>query len=275
MSVRSQCKLLSVTRSNLYYVSQAKVDNSILMQEIAEIYEKYPIYGYRRMTISLNRKGIKVNKKKVARLMKLKNLRAIFPGPNTSKRNHAEMVYPYLLRGLAITRSHQVWQIDITYLRVEGGFMYLTALIDVFSRMVVGRRLSNDLSTEAALEALEEGVLKYGAPEIINSDQGAQFTSISWVELLAKYKIKISMTGKGRSNDNAHVERLWRTLKYEGIYLHAYKTVKELKRELPNIINWYNFERPHQALDYKTPKEKLDDAFVDNFCSNIESGLLE
>ncbi len=240
-----------------------------------EIYEKYPMYGYRRITIYLNRKGFKVNKKKVARLRKLQNLRAIFPGPNTRKRNHAEMVYPYLVRGLAIMRLHQVWQVDITYLRVEGEFMYLTALIDVFSRIVISWRLCNDLSTEAALEALEEGVLKYGAPEIINSDQGSQFTSSSWVDALARNNIKISMTGKGRSNDNAHVERLWRTLKYEGVYLHGYKTVKELRREFPNLINWYNFERLHQALDYKTPKEKMDDAFMDNFCDKTKVSFLE
>jgi len=194
--------------------------------------------------------------------MSLLNLQAIYPGPNTSKRNHAEMVYPYLLKGLAVVKLHQIWQIDITYLRVEGGFVYFVALIDVYSRMVVSWRLSNDLATDSALDILDDAISKYGIPEIVNSDQGAQFTSSFWVEALAKHHIKISMTGKGRSNDNAYVERLWRTLKYEGIYLHGYNTIKELKRELPNLINWYNFKRPHQALGYLTPAEKAD-AFLD------------
>lgn len=233
-----------------------------------EIYEKYPIYGYRRITAILRRQGLKVNKKRTQRLMNLLGLKAIYPGPNTSKRNHAEMVWPYLLKGLAVIKIHQVWQIDISYLRVEGGFVYLVALIDVYSRMVVSWRLSNDLANDSALDILHDAISKYGIPEIINSDQGAQFTSSFWIDALAKYQIKISMTGKGRSNDNAYVERLWRTLKYEGIYLHNYKTIKELKRELPNLINWYNFERPHSALNYLTPGEKAD-AFMDKLLHNL------
>jgi len=228
------------------------------------IYERYPIYGYRRMTVMLKRKGIFVNKKKVQRLMKMLNLKAIYPGPNTSKRNHAEMVYPYLLKKLPITSIHQVWQIDISYLRVEKGFVYLIALIDVFSRVVVAWRLSNDLCVESCQETLLAAIENHGIPEIVNSDQGCQFTSEVWVNMLKEQGILISMTGKGRSNDNAYIERLWRSLKYEQIYLHNYKTIKELKRELPGIINWYNYERPHQSLDYLTPGE-MAGAFMDKF----------
>ena len=203
----------------------------------------------------LARKGIIVNRKKVQRLMKLLNLKAIYPGPNTSKRKLSDFIYPYLLKELAIVRFKQVWQVDITYLRVAGGFVYLIALIDVYSRLVVSWQLSSDLCTDACLDCLGSAILKYGNPDIINSDQGAQFTSEDWLKTLNDQKIKVSMTGKGRSNDNAYIERLWRSLKYEGIYLHGYKTIKELKKELPKIIGWYNKERPHQALNYLTPEE--------------------
>jgi putative transposase len=215
----------------------------------------------------LKRKGFLINKKRVQRLMKMLGLQAIYPGPNTSKRNMAELVYPYLLKNLPVVTRHQVWQIDITYLRVSNGFVYLIALIDVWSRLVVSWRLSNDLCVEAVCETLVSGIEKYGCPEIINSDQGSQFSSEIWVSSLKDYGILISMTGKGRSNDNAYIERLWRSLKYEQIYLHDYKTIKELKRELPGIIDWYNYERPHSALGYLTPSEKAD-GFVDKL-SNL------
>ena len=221
-----------------------------------EIYEREPSFGYRRITAMLRRKGYFINKKKVQRLMKLLGLKAIYPGPNTSKRNRAEMVYPYLLKNLPIVTMHQVWQIDITYSRVEKGFIYLTCLIDVYTRLVVSWVLSTDLCVEACLETLVYGIERYGCPQIINSDQGSQFTSDIWVKSLRDYEISISMTGKGRSNDNAYIERLWRSLKYERIYLH------ELKKELPRIIDWYNYERPHQSLNYLTPIE-MADAFMD------------
>jgi putative transposase len=268
--LRRQCELLSVTRSNLYYKRIARIGEAELCQEICEIYERYPFYGYRRITSILRRKSIIANKKKVASLMNLQGLKAIYPGPNTSKRNHAEMVHPYLLKNLVVTRIQQVWQIDITYLRVEKGFVYLIALIDVYSRLVVSWSLSNDLCVEACIDTLQSGIEKYGLPEIVNSDQGAQFTSESWLGLLKEQTILISMTGKGRSNDNAYIERLWRSLKYEQIYLHDYKTIKELKKELPRIIAWYNFERPHQALNYLTPGEKAKaGVFMDKVASNL------
>lgn len=247
--------MLAVNRSSYYYIPKIGPDESELCQEIMEIYERYPIYGYRRVTAMLRRKGIKINRKKVSRLMKLLSLKAIYPKINTSKRNYAEQVYPYLLKDLLIVRSHQVWQVDITYIRVEGGFVYLTALIDVYSRFVVAWRLNNDLCPESCCAALQEGIKNYQVPEIVNSDQGSQFTSDLWVNALKEANVQISMTGQGRSNDNAYIERLWRTFKYEGIYLHGYKTIKEIKKELPNLIRWYNYERPHQALGYRTPAE--------------------
>lgn len=253
-----------MTRSNIYYQKTSVRNDSELCQEIVEIYEKYPIYGYRRIRAILVRSGITVNHKRVRRLMRLLSLQAIYPAPNTSKRNHADMVHPYLLKGLKVVSLKQVWQVDITYLRVEGGFVYLIAIIDVYSRLVVSWRLSNDLCVEACIDCLNLAVLTYGIPNILNSDQGAQFTSQDWINVLAEYSINISMTGRGRSNDNAYIERLWRALKYEGIYLHQYKTIKELKRYLPDLIEWYNRERPHQALGYLTP-EGVADAFVDKF----------
>jgi putative transposase len=187
--------------------------------------------------------------------MQMMNLKAIYPGPNTSKRNLQELVYPYLLKDLQINRANQVWQTDITYLRRSNGFIYLTALIDVYSRLVVGYRLSSSLCVDSCLLALEDAISKYGEPEIINSDQGSQFTSTDWVSRLSAGKISISMTGKGRCNDNANIERLWRSFKYEGSYLYKWYSVLELKGNIRGWLDWYNNNRPHQALDYKTPYE--------------------
>ena len=171
------------------------------------------------MTEALRRQGILVNHKKVRNLMKLLKLKAIFPGPNTSVRNHANKVHPYLLKGMEIKRFNQVWQTDITYIRVGAGFMYLTGIVDVYSRKVLSYRLSNSLSVDACIDALEDAVSKYGQPEIVNSDQGSQFTSDAWIQKLKDLDIKISMTGRGRCNDNAYIERFWRTLKYEWLKL--------------------------------------------------------
>ena len=256
--------MLSLTRSNFYYQKIPGLDEDLLVREILDIYQCHPSYGYRRITDILGRHNFNVNRKRVQRLMGLLNIKAICPGPNTSKRNHAEMVHPYLLRGLEIVRLNQVWQIDITYLRVEGGFVYLVGLIDVYSRMIVGWRLSNSLSTESCIAALEDAIAKYGKPEIVNSDQGCQFTSQEWLDALTKYLIKVSMTGKGRSNDNAYIERFWRTAKYEWLFINNVKTFKEVKIELPKLINWYNYERPHQGINYLTPKEKAD-GIMDKF----------
>lgn len=194
------------------------------------------------------------------------NLKAIYPGPNTSVRNHDDMVHPYILKGLEINRFNQVWQTDISYIRVGSGFMYLTGIIDVYSRKVLSYRISNSLSVASCIDAVEDAVSKYGKPEIINSDQGSQYTSDLWVKQLKDLDIKISMTGKGRCNDNAYIERFWRTVKYEWLKLRFVPTVAKLKMELQKFIQWYNRERPHQALNYMTPDEKAY-GFMDKFCN--------
>jgi len=255
LSIRKQSSLLCLNRSSLYVKPKSDDNDYFLINLIAEIYSAYPIYGYRRITAMLGRQGVNVNHKRVRSLMQMMNLKAIYPGPNTSKRNLQELVHPYLLKDLKVTRANQVWQVDITYLRTSSGFMYLVALIDMYSRFVIGYRLSNSLNVELCLLALEDAVSKYGKPEIINSDQGSQFTSTDWVSKVSSEGIKISMTGKGRCNDNANIERLWRSFKYEGSYLYKWYSALQLKGNVRGWLDWYNNNRPHQALDYKTPHE--------------------
>ena len=256
LSIRKQSQLLLLNRSSLYTEPKVKDDETELCNRIAEIYSSYPIYGYRRITAMLNRQGMAINHKRVLRLMREMNLKAIYPGPNTSKKAIGAMIHPYLLSNIVIDRPGKVWQVDITYLRTHNGFMYLTALIDVYSRMVVGWRLSNDLRVESCLLALDDAIAKYDIPAIVNSDQGSQFTSDDWLKRLQAYNIRISMTGKGRCNDNANIERLWRSFKYEGSYLYKWNSVAELKQNIPQWVDWYNCQRPHQALGYQTPLEK-------------------
>lgn len=257
LSVRAQCGLLDLNRSSLYYQQTPLAEDTEIANRIGEIFEVTPQYGYRRIHAQLIREGVTVNRKKVQRLMNELGLKAIYPKPKTTIRGNQNKSYPYLLSGLKIAKPHQVWQVDITYLRLPGGFVYLTALIDVYSRVVVGWRLSNSLSKEACLEALEDGIWRYGSPEIVNSDQGVQFTSEEWEKVCCLNKIKISMSHKGGSTDNAHIERFWRTLKFEGFYLAFPKTMGELKSMLSSFIRWYNEERLHSSLKYKTPMEVL------------------
>ena len=269
LSVRRQSELLTINRSMLYYEESDKSENFILSNKIGEIYAQYPIYGYRRITAMLARENIEANHKRVQRLMREMNLHAIYPRPNTSIKNNENAVFPYLLEGLILTKPNQVWQVDITYLRTTKGFMYLVAIIDMYSRMIVGYRLSNSLCTESCKSALEDAILKYGVPLILNSDQGSQFTSESWIKTLAYYKIKISMTGIGRCTDNAHIERLWRAFKYEGSYLYQWNTVEELKSNIPQWVYWYNYDRPHQSLNYSTPAETLYKAYSSNNTNSV------
>ncbi len=257
LSVRTQCTLLDLNRSSLYYQETPLAEDTEIANSIGEIFEATPQYGYRRIHAHLIREGVSVNRKKVQRLMNELGLQAIYPKPKTTIRGNQSKSYPYLLSGFTIERPHQVWQVDITYLRLPGGFVYLTALIDVYSRVVVGWRLSNSLSKETCLEALEDGIWRYGAPLIVNSDQGVQFTSEEWEKVCISNTIKISMSHKGGSTDNAHIERFWRTLKFEGFYLSFPKTVIELKSMLLSFIHWYNEERLHSSLKYKTPMEVL------------------
>lgn len=256
LSMRVQCDLLKINRSRMYCKSDGVWDMG-LADMISDIYSENPVYGYRRITACLRREGHIINAKCTLRLMKLMGLRAIYPGPKTTISDKTHYKYPYALRGLQITKPHQVWQIDITYLRTDHGFMYMNALIDVKTRMIVGWSLSNSLDTESVLRTLEKAVDLYGVPDIINSDQGAQFTSEEWIKVLKNNGILISMSGKGRSNDNAYIERLWRTLKYEWTLLNGARTVADYKKLLPEFVHWYNTLRPHQSLRYKTPIEAL------------------
>ena len=247
--------MLGLNRSTLYYKEKpADIDDIDLLNAIRDVWERLPFYGYRRITKELRAKGIKVNRKRVQRLMAWVGIQAIYPGPNTSKRNKLHAVHPYLLRDLNITRANQAWMVDITYLRMPDGFMYLVALIDVYSRYVVGWSLSNTLETDFCIDALKQG-FTMAMPEIVNSDQGCQFTSEPWINFLRDHDIKISMTGKGRCTDNVYIERFWRSFKREEFYLNEYKSVRVLKKAIGAYIEFYNQRRWHQSLNYKTPAE--------------------
>jgi putative transposase len=256
ISIRRGCELLGLNRSTLYYEEKpVDIDDIDLLNTIRDIWERRPFFGYRKITKELRENyRLKVNRKRVQRLMALGGIKAIHPGPNTSKRNKQHAIHPYLLKDTPITRPNQAWMVDITYLRMPSGFMYLVAIIDVYSRYIVGWSLSNTLDTEFCLEALKSA-LRFETPEIINSDQGCQFTSEDWIEFLREWGIRISMTGKGRCADNIFIERFWRSLKGEEVYLNEYGSVKELKEAIDAYIEFYNEERWHQALGYKRPAE--------------------
>jgi putative transposase len=230
------------------------LDDVTLLNLIRDAWARYPFYGYRRITKELNFNGMQVNRKRVQRSMRLGGICAIYPGPNTSKRNKQHAIHPYLLHDISINRANQAWMVDITYLRMPTGFMYLTALIDVHSRYVVGWSLSNTLETGNCIDGLKKGLL-VARPEIINSDQGCQFTSDEWVNFLNGEKIKISMTGKGRCLDNVYIERFWRSFKQEEFYLNEYTSIKALKYAINGYLEFYNNRRWHQSLNYKAPAE--------------------
>lgn len=257
LGIRPQCRLLKINRSGLYYKHRAALDDTALANALADIYKLYPVYGYRRLTACLKRQAYNVNGKHVLRVMRQMELRSIYPKPKTTIVNKAHEKFPYLLNNMLITKPHQVWQIDITYLRTDHGFMYMNALIDMRTRYVVGWSLSNSLDTESCLRTLEKAIHEHGLPDIINSDQGSQFTSSDWVKAVQGKGILISMSGRGRSNDNAYIERLWRTLKYEWTILNGARSVADYKKLLPEFIKWYNELRPHQGLRYFTPDEVL------------------
>lgn len=225
-----------------------------VMREMDAIYTEWPFYGSRRMVVELERRGYQVNRKRVQRLRRVMGLETLYPKPKLSERQPEHHIYPYLLRDVAVVRVHQVWGTDITYIRMARGFMYLVAILEWYSRYVLAWRLSNTLDTDFCLEALEEA-LTHGKPEIFNSDQGAQFTSKDFTSRLEQAQVKISMDGRGRALDNIFTERLWRTVKYEDIYLKEYATVTELMEGLTAYFTFYNHQRPHQSLDYRTPAE--------------------
>ncbi len=255
LSLRKRCSLLAINRSTLYYKKEEiDIDDATLLNEIRDIWLIRSFYGFRRITKELHAKGIIVNRKRVQRLMKTAGIQAIFAGPKTSIRNKMHEIYPYLLKKKVIDRVNQVWMVDITYLKMSSGFMYLVVLIDVYSRFVVGWSLSNTLDTFNCLTGLNEALQK-GVPEIINSDQGCQFTSDDWISKLTEKGIKISMTGKGRCLDNIYIERFWRSFKQEEFYLNDYEDVASLKKAIQKYIEFYNNQRWHQSLGYKRPAD--------------------
>ncbi len=225
------------------------------MRLIDEQYLKTPVYGSRSMTKHLRRQGYRVNRKRVQRLMRIMGLEAIYPRPRTSKAHPEHKVYPYLLRKLTIDRPNQVWAADITYIPMARGFMYLVAIIDWYSRKVLSWKVSNTLDDDFCVEALQEAISRYGCPDIFNTDQGSQFTSHDFTGKLDEHKIKISMDGRGRYQDNIFVERLWWTVKYHYLYLHAFANGTELRQGLKSWFSYYNQERPHQSLNGRTPDE--------------------
>jgi putative transposase len=268
LSLREQCKLLGLSRSSLYYQAKAEsAENVQMMRLMDEEYTRYPFKGVLRMQAYLRELGYCVNVKRVRRLLRVMGLEAIYPKKNLSKANAAHKKYPYLLKDLSITKPNHVWCTDITYVRLAQGFVYLVAIMDWFSRYVLSWRLSNSLDSSFCIEALEEALLLYGSPEVFNSDQGVQFTSETFTRLLLNHDIKISMDAKGRAFDNIFIERLWRSVKYEEIYLKDYASVKEAKSGLGRYFDFYNLKRHHQHLAYKKPAEvyfnrviPLDDA---------------
>jgi putative transposase len=254
LSLRRQCELLRVSRSGLYYEPEPTSQEELaLMRRIDELHLKHPFYGSRLLTVSLRNEGRDVNRKRVQRLMRLMGIESMAPKPKTSEPHPEHAVYPYLLRGLTISRVDQVWATDITYIPLKAGFVYLVAIMDWYSRRVLSWRLSNTLDSSFCVDALEEALTKFGQPAIFNTDQGAQFTSDPFTKVLRDRGIALSMDGKGRCLDNVFVERLWRSLKYEEVYLHAYDSMAEARAGIGRYLTFYNDERPHQSLGYQTP----------------------
>lgn len=255
LSINRQCELLDLSKGGLYYqpVPEDPMDLE-LMDLIDKLYLKRPFYGSRKITQSLKEQGYEVNRKKIQRLMRKMGIEAIYPKPNLSQSRKEHLKYPYLLKNFEIGRPDMVWAADITYIRISTGFLYLMAIMDLFSRFVLAWKLSNSLEVRFCTDALSEA-LRLGHPEIFNTDQGCQFTSEEWLSLLLAKQVRISMDSKGRALDNIFVERLWRTVKYEEVYLKSYSSVKEAKDSLGQYFQFYNYERPHQSLGYQPPKK--------------------
>ena len=254
----AQCELLDLARSTYYYEPATEsAENLALMRRIDQQYLKTPFFGSRRMATKLSTKACPVNRKRVQRLMRTMGIEALYPRRSTSVPAAGHRVYPYLLRGLVIDRANQVWSSDITYVPMERGFMYLVAVMDWYSRYVLSWRLSNTLDSEFCVAALEEA-LGHGTPEIFNTDQGSQFTSRAFTDVLVANQVAISMDGRGRALDNVFIERLWWSVKYEDVYLKAYGTVADLHEGLGRYFEFYDHDRPHQSLDKRTPSEVFD-----------------
>jgi putative transposase len=254
--VSRQAELLDLSRSSVYYTPRPLPERDLrLMRRIDELHLELPFYGSRKLTRELQKEGHEVGRRHVTTLMRRMGIEAIYRKPRTSIPARGATIYPYLLGNLAIERPGQVWASDITYLPMAHGFMYLVAILDVYSRKVLAWRLSNTLTADFCVEALEEALAKFGRPEIFNTDQGSQFTGDDWTKTLKDAGVAISMDGKGRWIDNVFIERLWRSVKYEEVYLHAYTNGTEARAGLTRYFSFYNARRSHQTLDYRTPDE--------------------
>jgi putative transposase len=260
LTIAQQCALMGLSRSSYYYQPCA-ADSSdlVIMRAIDELHLDYPFYGYRRITADLQdilaADYLPINGKKVRRLMQMMGICAIYPKENLSKRNLAHKIYPYLLRHVPITHTRKVYSTDITYVPMAKGFMYLTAVIDWYSRYILAWRLSNTLTVDFCIEAVQEAFTKHGTPEIFNTDQGSQYTAHAFIDLLNTHQVKISMDGRGRALDNIFIERFWRTVKREHIYIYAHESGAELYKGLSQYFDFYNNKRKHQSLEYKTPNQ--------------------
>ena len=284
MPLATQCELAGVPRSSVYRrldaAARAQCEDAEdlrLRELIDEQYTTRPFYGSRRMVVFLKECGHIVNRKRVQRLMREMGLAGMAPGPNTSTAHPRHKVYPYLLRGVAVTRPNQVWSTDITYIRLARGFSYLVAIIDWYSRKVLSWRISNSMDASFCVDCLEDALRHHGSPEVFNSDQGSQFTSTAFTDVLKREGVTISMDGRGRALDNIFVERLWRNVKYEDVYLKGYANMAELTVGLAQYFAFYNAERPHQALGYQTPSDVYRTAngggalIVDRFSDDAET----
>jgi putative transposase len=261
LSLVRQCELLGINRSSFYYLAEPiSEEERTVMGLIDQQYMETPFYGSRKMIIALKTQGYIVNRKRVQRLMRQMGLAAIYQKPHTSKANPEHRIYPYLLRGLSIGKANQVWATDITYLPAAKGHFYLVAVMDWYSRKVLSWRISNTLEADFCIEALEEALTSYQPPDIFNTDQGAQFTANAFTGCLKAVNVQISMDGRGRYLDNIFIERLWRSLKYELIYLKGFENGQQLRAEVKRWFGWYNQVRPHQGLDYQTPNQVYYDS---------------
>jgi putative transposase len=258
LSIQRQCELIRLPRSSYYregLMGEETPANLEIMRLIDKEYTDHPFYGTRQIRNVLRRKGYKINRKRVQRLMRKMGIQSIAPKPNTSKAHPKHKIYPYLLRNFDVTRADQVWCTDLTYIRLAGGFVYLTAVMDWYSRYVLSWELSITMDSEFCVSALERALRCYETPYIFNTDQGSQYTSYEFTKVLKDKSIKISMDGKGRAMDNIFIERLWRSVKYEEIYVKEFKSVEDLRKTLKKYFDFYNNERPHQSFNAQTPAE--------------------
>jgi len=275
LSIRRQCSLLGLARSGVYRPRRAANDNELeLMRRVDELFTAWPFLGSRRMAVLLRAEGHAVNRKRVQRLMRKMGIAALGPKPRTTKPAPGHKIFPYLLRGLTIERPNQVWAADITYIPIGRGFLYLVAVIDWASRAVLSWRLSNTLEASFCVSALEEALARFGKPEIFNTDQGSQFTSAAFTGTLMAAGIRVSMDGRGRWMDNVFIERLWRSLKYEDIYLKGYADGREARAGIAAWITFYNLQRPHQALGNRTPMAMWRDSTTGDIAEAVDMTLL-